>query len=328
MTRSHIKRKPMRNSAMEVLGFIETPSVSHVDTHLPAPSRLVSTTSTTGLSVADMWETTELHADSMADWKPVEVDKRRLNKRVRWPLVTLWVLILAVAGVGGYFVWQAPTNAAEAALGALSDDAMGLQEVLGPLETANASLIPGQSIDATSISKAVNDVDNASRALFSSAGALPAAESASRTAASDAATQALDASKTLNGLAAYLGAVTPVMVAPTLITDPELIDLETAVREYGAWRSQFDTVRGALPEGTMTRATQELGLVSNRLESVQGAYIDGLREDDRQAALAAVRELEGLLSTAWGVLLQEAETAQKAVAARIDSAWESLGLLG
>jgi hypothetical protein len=328
MSRSHVKQKPMRNSAMEVLWFMETPSVSYVDTHSPAPSRLVSTSTKGGQSVAEMWETTELHADSMADWKPVDVDKRRLNKRVRWPLVTLWIVILAVAGAGGYFIWQAPTNGAEAALNAVSVDGMGLQEVLGPLETANASLIPGQSIDATSISTAVNDVDNASRALFSSAGALPASESASRTAASDAATQALDASKTLNGLAAYLGAVTPVMVAPTLITDPELIDLETAVREYGSWRSHFDSVRAALPEGTMSRATQELSLVSNRLESIQNAYIDGLREDNRQAALAAVRELEGLLSTAWGVLLQEAETAQTAVAARIESAWDSLGLLG
>lgn len=328
MSRSHIKRKPLRNSTMEVLGFLETPSVSYVDTHRPAPSRLVSTSTQTGLTVAEMWDTTELHADSMADWKPVDVDDRRLDKKVRWPLLTLWLLILLALGAGGFWIWQSPTNGANVALNEVEADATALQQVLGPLETANASLVPGQSFDVTLISNALNSVDDASRELFSSAGALPASESIHRTAASDAATQALDASKTLNGLAAYLGAVTPIMVAPTLITDPDLIDLETAVREYGDWRSHFDTVRRALPEGTMTRVTQELGLVNNRLDSIQRAYIDGLREDDRQAALAAIRELEGLLSTAWGVLLQEAESVQQSVAVRIDSAWESLSLLG
>ncbi|MDH3190098.1 MAG: hypothetical protein OEM39_05580 [Acidimicrobiia bacterium] len=327
MNGSHIKKKPMRNSAMEALGFIERPSVSYVRPPQVAPSRLVSTSTRSGLTVAEMWETTELEADSMADWKPDAVDERRLNKRIRWPMLVLWALILGALGTGAYLVWQAPANGAQAALAGVAADADVLVDTLGPLEDVTNSLIPGQNVDSVAISAAASAVDDASRRLFTSSGDLPASEASSRSAATEAATQALEASKNLTGLAAYVGAVTQVIVVPTLITNPALVDLETAVRDFGEWRNQFDTVRRALPEGTLTTVTDELASVSARLESLQNAYIDGLRDDDAVAALAAVRDLEGLMATAWTKLLDETDALKEDIASKIGLARASLDLL-
>ncbi len=327
MSRSHIKKKPMRNSAMEALGFIERPSVSYVEGPSVARSELVSTTAQTGLTVAEMWDTTELHADSMVDWQPVDVDERHLNKKIRWPMLLLSLLLVAGLTAGGYYMYQAPASGAQAALAVVVSDGGALGAALNPLETVTEKLTPGQNVDSAAIGSAAADVDDASRELFSSAGELPASESSSRSAATEAATQALDASNNLTGLATYVGAITPVMVAPTLITDPELVDLQTAVSDFGQWRNEFDTVRLSLPEGTMTLVTQELALVSNRLEQIQNAYVDGLRDDDQQAALAAVRDLEGHLSTAWSVLLREADAVKVEVTTRIEAAWNALNLL-
>lgn len=325
--KSHINKKPMRNSAMEALGFTERPSVSYVEKPQVAASRLVSSTTRTGLTVAEMWDTTELEADSMVDWRPLDVDQRRLDKRVRWPFMVMWLVIAGGIAVGGYWVWQAPANGAAAAVAVVTADSEALANALDPLETATDALLPGQNLDSATMSDAATDVDDASRQLFASSGDLPASESASRTAASDAATQALDASKKLTGLAAYIGAVTQIVVAPTLITDPALVTLETAVFDFGEWRNEFDGVRARLPEGSMSAVTRELALVSARLESIQNAYVDALRNDDQQAALTAVRDLEGMLTNTWSVLLEEADSVKQGILDRIDSARGSLGLL-
>lgn len=331
-TGSHIKKKPMRTSAMESLGFIETSGVSWVSavavTRPPtAPSRLVSTATKAHLTVEEMWDTTELHADSMVDWKPDEVDNRRLNKRVRWPMTVFLLLLFGAVGYAAYWVWQAPANGAEAALAVVNEDAASLESTLEPLQTASDSLVPGQSIDATAITAAASAVDSAGRQLFTSSGDLPASELSNRSAATDAATQALDAAKALTGATAYIAAVTPVMSAPTLTVDPQLIDLATAATEFGAWRSRFDMVRAALPEGAMSRVTQELALLSGSLDPIQTAYLDALRLDDAVAAQTAVQSLQTMLTTAWDVLVTETELVSDSISSRIASTRGSLDLL-
>jgi hypothetical protein len=57
---------------------------------------------------------------------------------------------------------------------------------------------------------------------------------------------------------------------------------------------------------------------------MQGAYVDGLREDDRVAALEAVRAVEGRLATAWGILLVEIDAAKTSINGQIDNAREAV----
>ncbi len=322
----------MRTSAMESLGFIETPSVSWasppVDVRPPtAPSRLVSTATRTNLTVEEMWDTTELHADSMVDWKPDDVDNRRLNKRVRWPMTMFLIFLFGAVAAAGYWVWQAPATGAQAALAVVREDAASLESMLEPLQSATDTLVAGQELDAGAVTAAASAVDGAGRQLFTSSGDLPASELANRSAATGAATQALDASRVLTGATAYLAAITPVMTAPTLTVDPQLIDLATAATEFGEWRSHFDMVRGALPEGTMSRVTQELALLSGSLDPIQTAYLDALRLDDAVAAQTAVQSLQTMLATAWDVLVAETESLRDSLNARIASTRDSLDLL-
>jgi hypothetical protein len=74
----------------------------------------------------------------------------------------------------------------------------------------------------------------------------------------------------------------------------------------------------------MPELTAELNAIRDDLEEMQGAYVDGLREDDRVAALAAVRAVEGRLATAWGILLVEVEAAKESINGQIDSAREAV----
>lgn len=117
------------------------------------------------------------------------------------------------------------------------------------------------------------------------------------------------------------------MSAPTLTIDPQLIDLATAATEFGEWRSRFDTVRAALPEGSMSRVTQELALLSGSLDPIQTAYLDALRLDDAVAAQTAVQSLQTMLTTAWDVLVTETELARDSISSRIASTRGALDVL-
>jgi hypothetical protein len=273
--------------------------------------------------VEEIWNTTELEADSMADWSPVDVEKR-LNKRVRFPLVAIWIFIIGVIGVGGVWLWQNADLTSETAFVEVQDAGSALGATLEPLAAAAALIDPANGPVPETVLPAIADTDRTSRALFSAAAELSGTQAGSRSVATDAATLALDATRTLSNLSAYVGAVTPILTAPTLITEPELIDLQTAVAEFGSWRSTFGMVLSNLPEGVMPELTAELNAIREDLEEMQGAYVDGLREDDRVAALAAVRAVEGRLATAWGILLVEVEAAKTSINGQIDSARQAV----
>jgi hypothetical protein len=273
--------------------------------------------------VEEIWNTTELEADSMVDWSPIDVEKR-LNKRVRFPLVAIWVFIIGVIGVGGVWLWQNADRNSETAFVEVQDAGSALGVTLEPLAAAAALIDPANGPIPETVLPAIADTDRTSRALFSAAAELSGTQAGSRSVASDAATLALDATRTLSNLSAYIGAVAPILTAPTLITEPELIDLQTAVAEFGTWRNTFGMVLSNLPEGVMPELTAELNAIRDDLEEMQGAYVDGLREDDRVAALAAVRAVEGRLATAWGILLVEVEAAKESINGQIDSAREAV----
>lgn len=328
---THRKPRRMRNSVMESLGFIETPSVSYVSSAIPQaatrptnrPTRLVSRTGKHAVTVDELWQTTELEADSMADWSPVSVEKR-LNKRLRWPLLVMWVLILGMIGAAAYLVYEAPTNAAANALTVVVDDAIALSETLEPLAQATASITPGAGDVSAELISTVGEVDRTSRDLFASAGGLPASLNQERSSASDAATFAIDATKTLNNLNAYLGAAVPVMTAPPLETDPELVDLATAATEFGEWASRFDAVRSVLPDSILSSVSAEMAILSGSLQGMQSDYLDALRVGDQEAVLAAVRALEGELAEVWALLSDETESVKQSILDRITAAQRAI----
>ncbi|MGF1617842.1 MAG: hypothetical protein ACFCU2_08575 [Acidimicrobiia bacterium] len=327
--KTHRKPKAVRYSMMESLGFTETPTVTYstpivANPGSPLPARhLAAAPSTRHGTVEEIWNTTELDAASMADWAPIDVEKR-LNKRVRLPLVAIWVLIIGVIGGGGVWLWQNSHRTAESAIAEVQQAGAALGEALDPLAAAIASIDPAGGPVPETILPAVADADATSRALFTAAADLSGTQAGSRSVATDAATLTLDATRTLSNLSAYIGAVTPILTAPTLITEPELIDLQTAVAEFGSWRSTFGMVLSNLPEGVLPELTSELHAIRNDLEAMQGAYVDGLREDDRVAALDAVRVVEGRLATAWGILLVEVEAAKATITGQLDSAREAV----
>ncbi|MEX1249557.1 MAG: hypothetical protein WEA57_02610, partial [Acidimicrobiia bacterium] len=271
----------------------------------------------------EIWNTTELEADSMADWKPLDVE-RKLNKKVRLPLIAIWIVIVGVIGTGGVWLWQNSERNAGTAIAEVQVAGQNLSSTLDPLVAAVASIDPANGPIPDTIFPAATNTDTASRALFSAAAELTGTQATSRSVATDAATQALDATKSLTNMAAYVGAVTPILTAPTLITEPELIDLQTAVSEFGTWRAQFGMVLSNLPEGVLPEVTVELNAIRGDLEAIQGAYVDGLRVDDRIAALDAVRTLEGRLASAWSLLLTGTESAKTAIVEQVESAREAL----
>lgn len=312
---------------MESLGFTETPSVSYSSARpaspKAAPARLVSTNGSPGSTVDEMWNTTELQADSMMDWKPVDME-RRLNKRVRYPLVAIWVVIIGVLAAGGVWLWQNSDGASSTAFAAVQEAAAELAATLDPLGAAASSIDPTAEAIPDTILPSATDTDEASRTLFSTAAELSTAHATSRSLATDAATQALAATKNLTNTAAYLAAITPVLTAPSLITEPELIEMGAAATDFGGWRARFDMVVSNLPEGILSPVTAELTILEGELEGIQGAYLDGLREDDQAAALEAVNTLEGRLASAWSLLLEEVELAKTSIQADINTASETL----
>jgi hypothetical protein len=327
--KTHRKPKAVRYSMMESLGFTETPTVTYSTPRVATPDtprtarHLAKSPSTRHGTVEEIWNTTELDAASMADWAPIDVEKR-LNRKVRLPLVAIWILIIGVIGAGGVWLWQNSDRSSETAIAEVRQAGAALGDTLDPLAAATASIDPANGSVPEAILPAIADADTTSRALFSAAADLSGTQAGSRSAATDAATSALDATRTLSNLSAYVGAVTPILTAPTLITEPELIDLQTAVAEFGSWRSTFGMVLSNLPEGVMPELTAELNAIRNDLEAMQGAYVDGLREDDRVAALDAVRAVEGRLATAWQILLVEVETAKTSIIGQIDGAREAV----
>lgn len=327
--KTHQKQKAVRYFMMESLGFTETPIVTYSTPSVAASDaprtarHLATPPSTRHGTVEEIWNTTELDAESMADWAPIDVEKR-LNKKVRLPLVAIWILIIGVIGAGGLWLWQNADRTSETAIADVQNAGSALGDSLDPLAAAAASIDPANGSIPETILPAVADTDTASRALFTAAADLSGTQSGSRSVATEAATLALDATGTLSNLSAYIGAVTPILTAPTLITEPELIDLQTAVAEFGTWRSTFGMVLSNLPAGVMPELTAELNAIRNDLEAMQGAYVDGLREDDRIAALDAVRAVEGRLAAAWEILLGEVEGAKASISGQIENAREAV----
>lgn len=303
--RSHKSR--IRFSFMESLGFIESPAV--------VTRGWVPSETTPRFAPAHIKR--GAHERTVADIEPLDTTRELFRRNVRWGLVATVSLLLGGAlGVAGWLL-QRPSELAEAAANSLRASASSLAHELEALEEVNATLTDPQ-VDSSAINAAALTVDSGSRELFTATAELPESDAGLRARAADAASKAIDAARLVSDAAAYRGAVIQILAAPRLETDPELIALDEAIRQIGAWRMSFDQVRSALPSGTMTNVSTQLDELSANLESIQSRYVDSLREDDRHSAEAVVLELAAQLQIIETVLNGSLEETQEAVSGLIE----------
>jgi hypothetical protein len=315
---------------MESLGFSDAPietTVTYVETPQLAASVLTTRPSAhSGDMVQDLWDSTDLDAPSMLDWKPASPDRKHLRRRFRWSRVFL-VLTVATALVGtGYWLYQRSDAAAAASAAAVADQATELSAALEDVSTIGEQLAaPEVAINLTATD--LFDVDNAARGLFDASGALPGSETAARSIATDAASLSFDVSRQLRDGLAYRGAIEPILLAPALETDPGFTDLATAALDFSEWRAHFDSVRSALPEGVADEVTLSLDEFSSSLETLQGVYLDAIRSKDPQAAEAAIQTLESDLGAIRELMMTTMTDLAGEVDSQVDAARDLIGRL-
>jgi hypothetical protein len=303
---------------MESLGFFEAPTettVTYVETTQLAASVLTTRpTPPTGDLVQDLWDSTELDAPSLLDWKPASPDRKHLRRRFRRSRMFLVLVIATSLGVIAYWLYQGPSAAAEASVAAVADQATELAAALDGVSTVGEQLsAPSTGINLTNTD--LFDIDAAARGLFDASGDLPGSETATRSLAADAASLSFDVSQLLRDGLAYRGALEPILLAPALETDPALTDLAAAALEFSEWRAHFDKVRSALPDGVAGTVSLSLEEFSSSLETRQSTYLDALRINDPRAAEAAVQALE----TDLGSIRELMMTTMTGLAGEVDS---------
>lgn len=258
---------------MELFGFIENPSkVDSWTTGQPMPA------------VAPPQVGPPTLDDPFSDWTPSEVGKKLVKSNVRWGFMA-GVLMIALGLVGiGYWLYQQPTVATQAA----RDELVATAEALKPAIDAILAM-DLVATDSTMVELAL--INSNARSLFEVAGTLPNALSDERSIAVDIAGQSLEGTRTLNDAYAYRSAVVPILEIPDFETDPNLIALDDAAATFGTWQTRFQGVASALPSGIMSRLGDEISTISGELDTMQTSYLDALRTDDEETVALLVRNL-------------------------------------
>jgi len=274
--------------------------------------------------LSEVEETTRgRHEATVADLKPLEFGSHLSRGNTRWSLVFLAVLILGGLGALGYWLYQRPAAVEEAALSDLAVTARALDEAIPDLASAAAALDDAVTVTDGS---GLADVEREARALFDISGSVASLET--RTAASQAAGATLDALRMVRETGSYRAAVAPVLTAPPLETDPELIALDEAARSFGDWQLAFNDVRTALPDEVLPEVSEEIDAISAGLTSVLGQYMDALREDDQEAAARVLSTLGSRLSDVGRALDTSIDDIQNRIRLQLDEAVAALTGLG
>jgi len=314
---SRPRQRQIRFSSMETLGF-SNPTATWSDRPVPTPVPIPMTP----VERRGRHEAPEPEPETVADWKPEDIGARLTGRNTRWSIVV--VSFLVVCGIGGlaYWLYQRPVAQAEASLASLSIEAERLRDALPALETFNASLTGNEPADSTELF----GVDAAARALFDASGNLPGSSPELRSSAAAASTSALDGIRLAGDANSYRLAVTPILMAPELETDPNLVELDEAARGFGDWQLRFDEVRTALPDRTLTTTTEQLDILSGDLPGILTNYMDALREDDQVLADAVLAELAVRLGAIHEEMKASLEEIQTRVAERVAETVGSLGI--
>lgn len=302
---------------MEALGFIDNPVTASTWSTTATPPMTVATPTTSRIAPT---------IDPFADWQPTEIGSRLLRGRIRWGLLSASLLMAVGIIAIGFWIYQRPAALASEALIEVHVSASALSPELIAVQELNNSLLDQEQIPTT-VTAALLTLDAHARDLFEASATLPPSEAASRTQAADAASEALDASRLLGTSYAYRAAVIPILAAPVLETDSSLIALDDAARRFGEWQSKFDSVRSALPTGTLSSVTTELAVISGDLDLAQTRYLDALRKDDSLGTITAVDDLSKRLTAAEGMLYSGLSEIQAKVQSRIDKALSTIELL-
>lgn len=262
--------------------------------------------------------------DPLAAWRP-EMEKGFEASNIRLGLMVFLGVMLGCLSFLGYWLYQRPQLQETAALSELHARATALAAGMDDVVAYSASLT-GQETEVAASDLAV--VETAARALFEASAQLPSDQVEERSLATTAAGVTLDAIDLARDTIAYRVAVGPVLVPPSLETNPELIELGQAAREFGDWQLRFDQVRTALPDGALSSVTERMDTLSGELAAMLTAYVDALRADDLAGAEAIVAQLSAELTELTELLDEESDFAQESVEAKVVEARGALAALG
>ena len=325
-TKRFSRRGLLRLSSMESLGFLDSPNTIAAKS-VPTTSTSVQPAPLDTVPAAQTVASTSVPAvehDPFANWRPTEVGGRLDSGNVRWGfLIGLLMIAAGLVGVG-YWIYQQPAAAAAAAGEELVAVVDSLEPHLGALASLNASLtLPAIEPGTSTLSAA----RSAARNVFDTSATLPPQLDIERSISADIAGDALDAARLVGDAIAFKGAVIPILAAPKFETDPDLIAIDDAAREFGAWQAQFDSVRTALSPGMMSVLNSELTLISGELESIQNRYLDAIRTDDRFGTHSAINDLGNRLSDVENILNTSLSDVQERANQRIDDALSGIALI-
>ncbi len=206
-------------------------------------------------------------------------------------------------------------------MAALTTHAFELESALPTLEQFNTGLI---ATDVPTETSGLATLEATARSLFAASADLGSSQTGLRAAASQASASTLDAIRLATEARSYRAAVLPMLTPPELETDPELIELDEAARQFGDWQLGFDNVRTALPENILSDVTQQLDILSGDLSTLLGRYVDALREDDPPAVERVMSDLSERLAAVDGLLESELGAIQTRVETRIGEARQAL----
>jgi hypothetical protein len=301
-----VKSRPIRFSSMESLGF-SNPSSVWTDRR-PDEEKIPKI----------------LEPNSVADWRPGEFEAQLEGGNFRWGVLLASLLVMIGIASGGIWLYLQPAAEAAASTEAVTEAATQLDSSLSALDNFNATL-SGPGIESETSLLFVTDA--AARALFEASGNLPPAEASTRSAAAAASSATLDGIRLAGDAHSYRLAVSPMLIAPELETDPNLIELDEAARAFGDWQLRFDNVRAALPDGVLPQLTEQLDVLSGDLTAILGDYVDALRQDDPAAAgdvvASLATRLEGVAEDLDSLMLET----QGRVEQRISEAKTALRVL-
>ena len=312
-----LRTRPLRFSSMESLGF-DNPSSTWTENALVVQARTASVDS------APARGRHQAEADPISAWQPQEFGHRLDGRDFRWSLVVALTLLVAVAGAVAFWLYQGPAREAEASAALVAREASGLEETLPALIAFNSSLGDTASTASPADLFAVNA---AARSLFDASGDLDQSQAAGRSAAAAASGAALDAIRLAGDTQAYQKAVSPILVLPALETDPTLIELDEAARNFGDWQLRYDQVLTALPDGVLTDVTDQLDIISGELASYLTQYVDALQADSKPDADAVLAHLGGRLDEVTAQLAASIERMKQRVTQRVDDALNTLSQL-
>ncbi len=265
--------------------------------------------------------------DPFETWENTAVQKRLVTGRIRWSSVV--GVLMMCAGIAGIAAWiqQRPIELAQDALNEVMVAAATLEPALLDLDGVTPMLTSESG--SARVAPAVIAVEEAARGLFEASIGLNSSQSTARALAERAVNDALAASRMTGESAAFHAAVAPILAPPSLMTDPSLVELDEAAREFGEWQTHFDAVRLALADSVMSRTTVELAVISGDLPSTLSNYLDALRTDDLARATAVLDDLTLRLRAAGEVMATEAVEVETRTSQLIDDALTSVrALLG